>query len=164
MKKFLVVAFAIVAAFSMTSCKSSKTLSDAGAVVSSPTETVGEVKPITYTNPARTNTTSAPVVGAGDRKESVTVVNSADAAKLKDYNIVVGAFGKLVNAENYRNKMVSRGYNAFLIQNQGGLYRVVAASYDNRSQAVAARDEIKRKYASDDPGTCPAAWLLIPAK
>ena len=147
MKKTLLMAFAIVAAVAMTGCKSSKTLSDA-ATVASPTEEVKEVEPITYTTPTRTTTRTTPVAQAGDRK---------------DYNVVVGAFSNKTNADNFKAKMVSRGYNAFLVQNEAGLYRVVAGGYDTRAQAVSVRDNIRSTYANDDPGTCPAAWLLIPA-
>jgi len=161
MKKTLVMALAIVAALSMTSCRSSKTLSQA-ATVASPTEEVQEVAPITYTTPKRTERTT-PVAQAGDRQEKVTVVNSGDAALLKDYNVVVGAFSNKTNAENFKNKMRQRGYNSFLVQNASGLYRVVAGGYDTREQAVNVRDNIRSTYANDDPGTCPAAWLLIPA-
>lgn len=159
MKKTLVMALAIVAALSMTSCRSSKTLSQA-ATVASPTEEVQEVAPITYTTPKRTTT---PVAQAGDRQERVTVVDSGDAALLKDYNVVVGAFSNKANAENFKNKMRQRGYNSFLVQNASGLFRVVAGGYDTREQAVSVRDNIRSTYANDDPGTCPAAWLLIPA-
>ena len=167
MKKILVMAIAITAACTMTGCKSSKTLSDA-ATVASPTETVTEVAPaLTYTTPARTTTTTTtttPTVGAGDRQEKVQVVNSSEAGMLKDYNVVVGAFSNKTNAENFKNKMKQRGFNSFLVQNESGLYRVVAASYDTRTDAVNSRDNIRSTYANDDPGTCPAAWLLIPTR
>jgi len=162
MKKTLLMAFAIVVAVSLTGCKSKKTLSEA-ATVASPTEEVKEVEPITYTTPTRTTTRTTPVAQAGDRQEKVSVVNSGDAGLLKDYNVVVGAFSNKTNADNFKAKMVSRGYNAFLVQNEAGLYRVVAGGYDTRAQAVSVRDNIRSTYANDDPGTCPAAWLLIPA-
>ena len=158
MKKTLLMAIAIVAALSMTGCKSNKTLTQA-ATVAEPAQEVQEVAPISYTTPKRT----APVAQAGDRQEKVTLVNQADAALLKDYNVVVGAFGNKTNAENFKAKMASRGYNAFLVQNAAGMYRVVAGGYDTREQAVQVRDLIKTTYANDDPGTCPAAWLLIPS-
>ena len=160
MKKTLLMAIAIVAAMSVTSCKSSKTLNQAATVAEPAAQEVAEVAaaPITYSTPKRT----APVAQAGDRTEKVSVVNSADAGLLKDYNVVVGAFGNKSNAENFKNKMAGRGYNAFLVQNGTGMYRVVAGGYDTREQAVQVRDNIRTTYANDDPGTCPAAWLLIP--
>lgn len=152
------MALAIFAAVSVTSCKSSKTLNQAATVAEPAAQEVAEVAPITYSTPKRT----APVAQAGDRTEKVSVVNSADAALLKDYNVVVGAFGNKTNAENFKNKMAGRGYNAFLVQNGTGMFRVVAGGYDTREQAVQVRDNIRTTYANDDPGTCPAAWLLIP--
>lgn len=158
MKKTFMMAMAIVAAMAITSCKSSKTLTEA-ATVAEPSQQVEEVQAISYTTPKRT----APVAQPGDRQEKVTVVNSSDQGLLKDYNVVVGAFGNKANAEGYKNKMAQRGYNAFLVQNAQGLYRVVAAGFDNRADAVVCRDNIRSTYASDDAGTAPAAWLLVPA-
>ena len=159
MKKTLLMALAVVAAMSVTSCKSSKTLNQAATVAEpAAVQEVTEAAPIAYSTPKRT----APVAQAGDRTEKVSVVNSADAGLLKDYNVVVGAFGNKSNAENFKNKMAGRGYNAFLVQNGSGMYRVIAGGYDTREQAVQVRDNIRTTYANDDPGTCPAAWLLIP--
>lgn len=161
MKKFIIL-LAALSAVTFTSCKSKKSLADA-AIVAPPTQEVKEVAPITYTQPTEK---TPPVVNTADRdrQEKVSVVNSGDAALLRDYNVIVGAFGVIGNANNFVAKMQQRGYTAFLVRNEAGLYRVVAASYDNRSQAAAVRDEIRTKFANDDPGTCPGAWLLIPAK
>lgn len=165
MKK-LIIMLAAISAVTFTSCQSKKTLTDA-AIVASPAQEVKEVTPISYTQQTQQTTTqkTAPVVNTADkdRQEKVTVVNAGDAALLRDYNVIVGAFSRLDYANNFVAKMQQRGYNSFLVQNSTGLYRVVAASFDNRNQAAATRDEIKTKFANDDPGTCPAAWLLIPA-
>jgi len=158
MKKTLLMALAVLAAVSMTSCKSQKNLTDA-AVVASPASEVQEVSsPITYTTPKRT----APVAQAGDRQEKVKTVDPNASGLLKDYNVVVGSFGSKDNAENMVSKMNSRNYNAFLIQNESGMYRVVAGGYDTREDATAVRDDIRAKYSSEK-GTCAEAWLLIPA-
>ena len=161
MKKTFVMALAIFSVLMMSGCRSSKTLTEA-TTVASPAE-VQEVtnSPIVYTNPQRTNNATAQ---PGDRTETVSLVNSADAALLKDYNVVVGAFGSKANAENWKSVMVGRGYQAFLVQNPNGLYRVVAGGSNNHAEAVQMRDNIKSKYANDDPGTCPAAWILFPAR
>ncbi len=158
MKKTLLMATAIFAAVAMTSCKSQKTLSEA-ATVAEPSAAVEEVSaPITYTAPKRT----APVVQAGDRQEKVKIVNASDSGLLKDYNVIVGSFGSKENAESMKNKMVGRGYRAFIVQNESGMYRVVAGGYDNRSDATSVRDDIRSTYPTEQ-GTCAEAWLLIPA-
>lgn len=162
MKKFVIFAAAL-SAVAFTSCKSKRALTDA-AIVASPAQEVKEVSPITYRQQPQAQPT-APVVNSADkdRQEKVSVVNASDAALLRNYNVVVGAFSNINNANNFVAKMQQRGYQAFLVRNANGLYRVVADSYDYRDQAVASRDQIKTKYANDDPGTCPEAWLLIPA-
>lgn len=158
MKKTLLMAIAIVAAVAMSSCKSQKTLSEA-ATVAEPSAEVQEVSaPITYTTPKRT----APVAQAGDRQEKVKIVNASDNGLLKDYNVIVGSFGSKENAENMKNKMVGRGYKAFLVQNESGMYRVVAGGYDSRSDAMSVRDDIRSTYPTEQ-GTCAEAWLLIPS-
>lgn len=158
MKKTLLMAIAIVAAVAMSSCKSQKTLSEA-ATVAEPSAEVQEVSaPITYTTSKRT----APVAQAGDRQEKVKIVNASDNGLLKDYNVIVGSFGSKENAENMKNKMVGRGYKAFLVQNESGMYRVVAGGYDSRSDAMSVRDDIRNTYPTEQ-GTCAEAWLLIPS-
>ena len=158
MKKTLLMAIAIVAAVAMSSCKSQKTLSEA-ATVAEPSAEVQEVSaPITYTTPKRT----APVAQAGDRQEKVKIVNASDNGLLKDYNVIVSSFGSKENAENMKNKMVGRGYKAFLVQNESGMYRVVAGGYDSRSDAMSVRDDIRNTYPTEQ-GTCAEAWLLIPS-
>ena len=158
MKKTLLMAVAIVAALTMSSCKSKKTLSDA-ATVAEPSAQVQEVAaPITYTTPKRTT----PTVQAGDRQEKVKIVNSSDNGLLKDYNVIVGSFGSKDNVENMKNKMIGRGYKAFLVQNESGMYRVVAGGYDSRSDAMSVRDDIRSTYSTEQ-GTCADAWLLIPS-
>lgn len=158
MKKTLLMAITIVAAVAMSSCKSQKTLSEA-ATVAEPSAEVQEVSaPITYTTPKRT----APVAQAGDRQEKVKIVNASDNGLLKDYNVIVGSFGSKENAENMKNKMVGRGYKAFLVQNESGMYRVVAGGYDSRSDAMSVRDDIRNTYPTEQ-GTCAEAWLLIPS-
>lgn len=156
--KFLLAA-ALVTSLAMVGCKSKKTLSQA-ATVAAPTEEVTEVASVTYATPKRT-TQETPIVQPGDRTEKVTTVNSAEANMLKNYNIIVGSFGSKDNAEAQKNKMIGRGYKSFLVQNESGLYRVVAGGYDTREAAESVRDILRNTYAGE-VGTCAEAWLLIP--
>lgn len=168
MKKTFVMALAVFSALMMSSCRSSRTLSGAQAVADPAAQAVQEVNPIIYTQPTHTQTPSTPAAAPtpqpGDRSEAVTVVDQSQAGLLRSYNVVVGAFGVKANADAFRNLMASRGYNAFLVQNAQGLYRVVAGGYDNRQQAITVRDQIRANYSSDDPNTTPKAWILIPVR
>jgi len=168
MKKIILMALAIVSVLSLYSCKSQTILSQSVTVAESDDE-VQEVAPIQYAKPV---TTAQPVVesapkaapkpAAPDRTEKVTVVSAGDSGKLKGFNVIVGSFGSKTNAENQKNKMLSRGYRgAFLIQNASGMYRVVAAGFESREAATAVRDVIRTTYPTES-GTCAEAWLLIP--
>lgn len=152
------MAIVFVAGLALTSCKSTKNIT-----VVNPADVVEVPAATTVTETVAAPVKTAPVVLAGDRSENITVVD-ADASMLKDYNVVVGSFGNKNNAVNYCNKMAQRNYKSFLVQNASGLYRVVAASFDNRAEAVSARDNIRSTYATDDKALCPSAWLLIPTR
>lgn len=151
------IAMAAIAAIAATGCKSQRTLTEAVTVASPAASQVEEVT--TVTRPA-TPVRDVPKPQGTDRQEKVTVVGNG---LLKDYNVVVGSFGKKENAEGMVAKMTGRGYQAFMVQNEAGMYRVVAGSYDTREAATPVRDKIRSTYA-DEAGTCAEAWLLIPMR
>ena len=178
MKKVFLLTATVLTLLMASSCKSQKTLSEA-AIVADPADEVTEVTPIQYAKPVQataseavvqqpvqqqvqTPVTPAPVV-VKDRTEKVYVVDNGDSGKLKGFNVIVGSFGSKTNAENQKNKMINRGYTAFLVKNESGMYRVVAASFDTREAATSIRDDIRSKYATET-GTCAEAWLLIPQR
>ncbi|MBP5345508.1 MAG: SPOR domain-containing protein [Bacteroidales bacterium] len=178
MKKVFLLTATVLTLLMASSCKSQKTLSEA-AIVADPADEVTEVTPIQYAKPVQataseavvqqpvqqqvqTPVTPAPVV-VKDRTEKVYVVDNGDSGKLKGFNVIVGSFGSKTNAENQKNKMINRGYRAFLVKNESGMYRVVAASFDTREAATSIRDDIRSKYATET-GTCAEAWLLIPQR
>ena len=179
MKKVFLLTATILTLLMASSCKSQKTLSEA-AIVADPADEVTEVTPIQYAKPVQATaseavvqqpvqqqvqtpvTPVAPVV-VKDRTEKVYVVDNGDSGKLKGFNVIVGSFGSKTNAENQKNKMINRGYKAFLVKNESGMYRVVAASFDTREAATSIRDDIRSKYATET-GTCAEAWLLIPQR
>lgn len=119
--------------------------------VSSAVEEVEEIEeePILKTPTAKHS-------GAAVQTERVTAVNPAEASSLKKYSVVIGSFINKTNATALKDDMVSKGFNAFLGQNEKGMYRVIVASYPDKVDAAAERDRIKAKYAPrfDD------AWLL----
>ena len=53
-----------------------------------------------------------------------------------------------LNAESLKSRMENEGHNVILAQNEQGMYRVIVASYDDRDQAAARRDEIYRTYSA----------------
>mgnify|MGYP002993719088 CR=1 FL=1 len=88
---------------------------------------------------------------AAVRSESVTLVSGAG---LKNYSVVVGSFSLKANAEGLQGTLKSAGYDAQIVYNpSNNFYRVVAATFDLKSDAVSSRDQFRSKY--------PDAWLLF---
>jgi hypothetical protein len=44
--------------------------------------------------------------------------------------------------------MENEGHQVILAQNEQGMYRVIVASYDDKGQAAAKREEIYNKYSA----------------
>ena len=66
--------------------------------------------------------------------------------KLKTYNLIIGQFKQLFNANSMRQRLRDMGYtDAFVVQTAEPYYYVVAQDYDDQSQAAAA---LKRMRAN----------------
>ncbi|MCD8281757.1 MAG: SPOR domain-containing protein [Prevotella sp.] len=84
------------------------------------------------------------------RTEDLSVVDGDD---LKSYSVVVGSFSLKANADGLTDTLRAAGYAARVAYNaERNMYRVVATSFDTRSEAIASRDELRGRY--------PDAWLL----
>ena len=83
------------------------------------------------------------------RQESVTLV---DGSGLKNFSVIVGSFSVQANAQGLRNTLKAAGYDAQIVQNARGMYRVVASTFDRKEDAARSRDAFRSKY--------PDAWLL----
>jgi cell division protein FtsN len=93
---------------------------------------------------------------ANVREERVELVSGSD---LKAYSVVCGSFGVKANAEGLKDRLDADGYNAKVVYAaEKNMYRVVAASFDDRGQAAQARDEFKARYSSN--ADFQKAWLL----
>lgn len=157
MKKIMVICAGLCVVLAFSSCKSKesaykKAYEQAQAVEQSnlaEQETVAPVvtpvveRPVEA--PSTENTDNVPV-----RTEDVTVV---DGGSLRSYSVVVGAFGVRANADGLQSRLKSAGYNAIVVYNaERQMYRVVAATFDSKADAVVMRDQLRGKYAD--------AWLL----
>lgn len=152
MKKIFLASVAIVSTLVLFSCKSTENSSYRQAyekakaqeqVAQQTTEPVA-VQPVVKV------TTTPEVESAPVKSERLNVMNGGT---LKAYNVVCGSFKSLDNANNLRNTLVNSGYAAQVAQNpETGMYRVVAASFDNKADAVSSRDVLRSTYND--------AWLL----
>ena len=165
MKKYTLLCVGLCAAMAFTSCKSSEsaykkayekakqydTANQQGVSQTATDEAVVapvEAKPVDQ----------ARVVDNLDnisvRQESVQVIHGNG---LNEFSVVVGSFGLLSNAESLYQRLKDAGYNAQVVKNEDkNMYRVVAASFANKSDAVVSRDQLRNTY--------PDAWLLYNAR
>ena len=167
MKKFVVLGLGLCMALAFTSCKSSESaykkayekanqqeLAESAVAEEAPAATPVVVAPVT-TAPA-----AAPVAVGTVREEKVQLV-SGDG--LKAYSVVCGSFGVKANADGLKSKLDAEGYSAKVVFNaERNMYRVVAASYDDRMQAAQARDDFKAKHPNN--ADFQKAWLLYNVK
>lgn len=158
MKKITVICVALCAVLAFSGCKSKqsaykKAYEQAQAVDQSALdeqETAAPVVAPVIERPIQSTTDNSEADNVPVRSENVTVV---DGGSLKAYSVVVGAFGVRANADGLQGRLKAAGYNAAVVYNaERQMYRVVAATFDSKSEAVAMRDQLRDKYAD--------AWLL----
>ena len=166
MKKYIVLCAGFCLALSMTSCKSSesayKKAYEKAKQYDTQTEQQQNAQPATYQEPAvvaPVQTRPANEVRRVDnydnvsvRSERVAVVNGSG---LKAYSVVVGSFGLQSNAEGLQQRLKNAGYDAQIVKNEDrNMFRVVAATFDNKADAARSRDQFREQEAYKD------AWLL----
>lgn len=159
MKKIIVMGFALVAAFAMSSCKSGesaykKAYEKAQAQQSTSTSVtpVNENKEVNSTvtvTPVQTVTPVTDYSNVTVRTEDVTLVNGTG---LKAYSVVVGSFGIQTNAVALQNTLQGQGYQAQVVKSPSNMYRVIISTHNDKVSAAQSRDKVRATYAD--------AWLL----
>ncbi|MCP9612918.1 SPOR domain-containing protein [Coprobacter tertius] len=155
-KNWLLIISAIAIAVGMGSCKAKESAYKA-AYEKAQEKTVAETTPApepVVTKPVTNNNAADNTVRVSSEK--ITTVNSGDASKLKLFNVVVGSFTIQTNANGLTQQLVADGYNAFVVRNAQGMYRVIVGSFDDRPSATNLRESVKARYNKFDD-----AWLLI---
>jgi len=165
MRKYTVLCTALCAAMLLTGCKSKESAYKQAYLKAKQQDEMQQQQPSQVVQDVETNvvvpmeervTSQAQVVDNGDqiavRQESVTVVNGNG---LKNFSVVVGSFGLKGNAEGLQQMLRNQGYDAQVVLNNNVtpiMYRVVATTFDTKSEAEASRNSLADKY--------PGAWLL----
>ena len=166
MKKYMVLCAGLSLAMAFTGCKSSESayrkaydkakaaeaaqaqqmFDDVATVTETPVVTPVQTRP---TTPSNTNTENVAV-----RQERVSMVNGGG---LRNFSVVVGSFSVIANAEGLQQRLKNAGYDAQIVKNtERNMYRVVAATYDDKSVTVSKLNQLRATY--------PDAWLLYNLK
>ena len=153
MKKIVLFGAAICCMFTLGSCKSKTSAYQSAYEQAKANDNYWEEEVVVddsevLTNEVITNETVVP--------ERVTVIQGEDLSGLKKYSVVIGVFSVRTNAYSLKENMTREGFRPIIAENSAGQLRVIAASYDIRSDAIRARDVIKTKYAPNFKD----AWIL----
>lgn len=167
MKKYIVLCAGLCLAMSFTSCKSSESAYKKAYLAAQQQATQQqqqqETTPQVTEEPVVTPVQTVPanqtqVVDNLDnvsvRQERVAVVNGNG---LKNYSVVVGSFSVIANAEGLQQRLKAAGYDAQIVKNEErGMYRVVASTFDSKADAAASRNTISGGQFNPNGD----AWLL----
>ena len=168
MKKYTLLCTALAAAMLFTGCKSSESAYKQAYLKAKQQEEAQQQQQATAQETTNAQNVVVPmqekaanntqVVDNADnvavRQESVSVVSGAG---LKNFSVVVGSFGLLTNAEGLQQQLRDGGYNAQIVKNESNnMFRVVAATFDNKSDAVNSRNAIRGTQFNEKGD----AWLL----
>ncbi len=151
MKRIMFFLILVVMAFS--ACKTSKkqpqaqyTPPDAQPKVFTVPETTDAAKPATTDKPVSL------------RKESVTFTEAADKSgnEANTYFVILGSFGQLDNAKNFRETLLNEGFTPIILHSETGYYRVCVNSYKGEADARRRVAEIRQAFPKYSD-----LWLLI---
>lgn len=163
MKKYTLLCVGLCAAMAFTSCKSSESAykkayekakqydtQTAQQQAAQPVETSTAVVAPVQTRPANDTRVTDNADNVSVRQERVSMVSGNG---LKAFSVVVGSFGLVTNAEGLQQRLRDAGYDAQIVKNEDrNMYRVIAATFDNKADAARSRDQLRATYAD--------AWLL----
>jgi cell division protein FtsN len=163
MKKYIVLCAGLCLAMAMTSCKSSESAYkkayekakqyDTQTAQQEATPQEAPVVAPVQTRPVNEVRQTDNYDNVSVRQEKVAVINGSG---LKAYSVIVGSFGLLSNAEGLQQRLRDAGYSAQIVKNEDrNMYRVVAATFDNKADAARSRDQFRAQEAYKD------AWLLF---
>ncbi|MBS4012319.1 MAG: SPOR domain-containing protein [Bacteroidetes bacterium] len=91
------------------------------------------------------------------KEESIYVIdNLSHHSTLLKYHVIMGSFKNVDNAKRFQSQIKAEGFESQLLQNDTGLYRVSAFSYENINEARQKVIYIRKNFKKYND-----TWLLI---
>ena len=150
MKKILLFVAAVCCIFAMESCKSKSSAYQNAYDQAKANDTSWDYADNTEV------LTSEEISYESIRQENLNTVQGEDLSGVRRYAVVIGSFQNRTNAFSMKDRMTNEGYMPVVAENDLGMLRVIVSSFDNRNDAVRARDAFKSKYYPNFQD----AWLL----
>jgi cell division protein FtsN len=151
MRRILVITIALVLA--LASCKSSKKAAQS-PYTTDPAPKVFSVPGTT--EPAVTTTSDDSSVSMRREQISFTQQEDRTGNELNSYFVIVGSFGQLENAKNFRETLLKEGFTPIILHSETGFYRVCINSYKVEQEARSRVSQVRQAYPKYSD-----IWLLI---
>jgi cell division protein FtsN len=92
------------------------------------------------------------------RKEQVTFTQQADRTSNESntYFVIIGSFGQLDNAKNYRETLLNEGFTPIILHSETGMYRVCVNSFKSENEARSRVSQLRQAFPKYSD-----VWLLI---
>lgn len=92
------------------------------------------------------------------RKEQVSFTSQSDqnANAGNTFFVILGSFGQLDNAKNFRTTLIDEGFTPIILHSETGFYRVCVNSYKNESEARGRVAQVRNAFPQYSD-----VWLLI---
>ena len=92
------------------------------------------------------------------RKEQVTFTEQDDRSSNENntYFVIIGSFGQLDNAKNYRETLLGEGFTPIILHSETGYYRVCVDSFKDETEARGRVTKLRQKFPKYSD-----VWLLI---
>jgi len=154
-KIYLLWSLSLVFLFILGSCKPKESAYKAAYEAAKAREiqdnvVVDEPTPVPDTTPVDSY---YPSTETAVQKEKVTVI---DGTGLQQFSVVIGSFLNKTNATSLKDRMTNQGFRPTLAQNAMGMYRVIVATFGDKSSAAAERARVKDRYYPEFQD----AWIL----
>jgi cell division protein FtsN len=146
--KFYLFGLVLTLLFSLNACKTKQSAYQAAYEAAKQKELEETKKPIEELTPV-----SKPKPPEKVQREKVT---SIDGTGIQQFSLVVGSFINKTNAESLKERLLRQGYSPILAQNEKAMYRVIIATFKDKSKAAEERELVKEKFAPEFSD----AWIL----
>lgn len=157
MRKITIIAIAV--AFAFTACKTIKQPAQSEYTSDTTTETKVFSVPETETKPETQEVEKiAEEKPIAMRKEQVTFTEQEDRSSNENntYFVIIGSFGQLNNAKNYRETLLDEGFTPIILHSETGYYRVCVDSFKSETDARSRVSKLRQAFSKYSD-----VWLLI---
>jgi len=92
------------------------------------------------------------------RKEQITFTEQEDRSNNENntYFVIIGSFGQLDNAKNYRETLLDEGFTPIILHSETGYYRVCVDSFKSEADARSRVTNLRQAFPKYSD-----VWLLI---